>query len=398
MKLLSSKGSVEARGGLRRIEAELDELDDVDVDYISLVKRGANRAPFKIIKREDESMLDFSKAMLFRKSKKQVTPAVAAVLVNKTDHTDSIIAQIAEAGFSPVETIEQDEIMLLKLASFDEDDAIIVQLNDDIAVVVANAKKQFMSFPDSTSFRENMSSAGFVPGFHMSLDTLAMTVSNIMSEATTKSDGRSMISDAIGDFQTHVLQLMDSVPETAFKLESIIPGDVPSKKEDASKEDVVEKDAVEKDDKKEESIKDASEAKAKEGDVETPDPKDEAEINEDMKELAQNLMAGVEQQFSSLRDEVLQGLTKTEEATQSAVEALRAEVADQSEKLEAAKQEMNEAVNGTVHRGALTDDNLSSGGPTRKSQDGEDGDVDWSSAFRFPGFESPNIEIAIEDR
>ena len=56
-----------------RREVKAHELSDVDVRFVSLVKRGANRIPFRLTKEDTTKMLDFVK--LFRKSDEEAKPA-----------------------------------------------------------------------------------------------------------------------------------------------------------------------------------------------------------------------------------------------------------------------------------------------------------------------------------
>ncbi|MCA0246380.1 MAG: hypothetical protein LCH93_07155 [Proteobacteria bacterium] len=57
----------------KRREVKANELSDVDVRFVSLVKRGANRIPFRLTKEDTSRMLDFVK--LFRKSDEEAKPA-----------------------------------------------------------------------------------------------------------------------------------------------------------------------------------------------------------------------------------------------------------------------------------------------------------------------------------
>ncbi|TAJ84587.1 hypothetical protein [Reyranella sp.] len=56
-----------------RRDVKVNELSDVDVRFVSLVKRGANRIPFRLTKEDTSRMLDFVK--LFRKSDEEAKPA-----------------------------------------------------------------------------------------------------------------------------------------------------------------------------------------------------------------------------------------------------------------------------------------------------------------------------------
>lgn len=58
---------------VKRREVKINELSDVDVRFVSLVKRGANRIPFRLTKEDTNRMLDFVK--LFRKSDEDAKPA-----------------------------------------------------------------------------------------------------------------------------------------------------------------------------------------------------------------------------------------------------------------------------------------------------------------------------------
>lgn len=58
---------------VKRREVKANELSDVDVRFVSLVKRGANRIPFRLTKEDTNRMLDFVK--LFRKSDEEAKPA-----------------------------------------------------------------------------------------------------------------------------------------------------------------------------------------------------------------------------------------------------------------------------------------------------------------------------------
>ena len=58
---------------VKRREVKINELSDVDVRFVSLVKRGANRIPFRLTKEDTNRMLDFVK--LFRKSDEEAKPA-----------------------------------------------------------------------------------------------------------------------------------------------------------------------------------------------------------------------------------------------------------------------------------------------------------------------------------
>lgn len=71
---------------VKRREVKANELSDVDVRFVSLVKRGANRIPFRLTKEDTNRMLDFVK--LFRKSDEEAKPAPSSAPQSEAPHKE----------------------------------------------------------------------------------------------------------------------------------------------------------------------------------------------------------------------------------------------------------------------------------------------------------------------
>jgi len=71
---------------VKRREVKINELSDVDVRFVSLVKRGANRIPFRLTKEDTTKMLDFVK--LFRKSDEEAKPAPSSAPQPEAPHKE----------------------------------------------------------------------------------------------------------------------------------------------------------------------------------------------------------------------------------------------------------------------------------------------------------------------
>lgn len=71
---------------VKRREVKINELSDVDVRFVSLVKRGANRIPFRLTKEDTTKMLDFVK--LFRKSDEEAKPAPSSAPQPQSPHKE----------------------------------------------------------------------------------------------------------------------------------------------------------------------------------------------------------------------------------------------------------------------------------------------------------------------
>src|SRR3990172_7673579 len=93
-----------------KMKVPLRELSNLDVNWVSLVDRGANRIPFRIVKRDpnkESPMLNLSNA--FGRVKKAEQPketTVSAVVLAKGDQSviDAARAVLVEQGMDLPET------------------------------------------------------------------------------------------------------------------------------------------------------------------------------------------------------------------------------------------------------------------------------------------------------
>ena len=79
---------------MRKLQLKATELVDTDVNFVSLVERGANRIPFRITK-EDEQMLDLHK--------------IGRSLFRKAEPKPEIVAVIAQKGADPAQDARGDQ-------------------------------------------------------------------------------------------------------------------------------------------------------------------------------------------------------------------------------------------------------------------------------------------------
>lgn len=214
------------------VKIKVTELFDGDVRWISLVKRGANRLPIKILKAEEEKAMGIDLgAMLFRKRDGQrATPAtdemtIAAVVIRKDEeYTDKLIAKVKDLGLKVEDKEEDDNVIILKQDAWQDDESQMVsmRLNDDVGIILGgNARKFFDPFSDSMDFDENVSTKGFFPGLAMSMEALMSTVSGIMRNSEKRQDAGSLIESALDAHKSFVMGLTKNLPKVAFKLEDL---------------------------------------------------------------------------------------------------------------------------------------------------------------------------------
>jgi len=203
------------------------ELGDADVSFISLVKRPANRMPFRITKSEDSINPEWSNFMFNLSNvlkgggnpQKKAAPSVAALAIKKED-ADKLIPVLITKGFTADDQIERDGILILKQESdFNEADLVAFKMDDNVVAMVTNVKKSFHPFTDSMSFAENIASQGFMPGVFVATDALIDTFHNILRGSNNSAEVRNKMTTAIAEYSNFVTAMASDLPEIVFKLE-----------------------------------------------------------------------------------------------------------------------------------------------------------------------------------
>lgn len=205
-----------------KIEMQGSELQNVSVNFVSLVKRGANRLPFRIVKEDNSDMIDLSKISraIFKKADKG--PRVIAVLLNKSEliTEEEITALLMDCGLGEnfLKTEDGDNVAFLAKGEEADDTTGILKLNDNVALAVTGLKKGFSSWDyESTSFSDILASGTFYPGFCMAQDMLQSTLRNIMDAATEPGSAAELITKACDEFKSYVGVLASAIPVHAFK-------------------------------------------------------------------------------------------------------------------------------------------------------------------------------------
>jgi hypothetical protein len=213
-------------------------MHDAEATHVSLVPRGANMIPFRIVKtdgQEGTNMLNFRSVFKIEEPK----PTVLAVVV--PSETDAGTARIEAAGFSTefkqevdgaVAYLQQEDVEL------GQADQVIVKFDEGLSAVVR--LKRFEPFGDSTSFDENLQKNGFLPGFDMALTVLRDTVFNALFEADDAAAAGSTIDMAVKQFRGHIADMTSALPETAFKLDpSVALADTDEARREISQKGVI---------------------------------------------------------------------------------------------------------------------------------------------------------------
>jgi hypothetical protein len=205
-----------------KFEIKATELTDTDVNFVALVKRGANRLPFRITKGDTADMIDLHKIgrQLFKKA--DPAPAVVAIVTQKADIDPTLIDAVREAVGLTSELVKSDKDGIVTLAKADAptEGLFLLKLDEDVALAVAHSSlsKAFSGYDfSSTSFKDVVGTNGFCDGIGLASNALDDTIANILYQAEDPATARDLINKAVDDFKAYVDALTGSIPVQAFK-------------------------------------------------------------------------------------------------------------------------------------------------------------------------------------
>ena len=207
------------------VKVVANELTEGTVRFISLVKHGAIREPFRIVKSGDQMTIDLGR-LFFQKTAK-AAPSVGFVAVAKTIPLEMATKMVADAGFDISAVTEQDSGYLFSQKGYLATDTVTpVHLSNDVVIGLKNADdlaKGFEAYDwQSTDFKTMFAKEGAMPMVSVACSALMDTIYNVMSNSDKVETAKAMIDTVLGDFHSVVNQIVGGIPSTAFKLEDIV--------------------------------------------------------------------------------------------------------------------------------------------------------------------------------
>jgi hypothetical protein len=206
-----------------KIKMQANELKKVDIEFLSLVSRGANRSPFKVVKAEDAAqpggMVGAVKKFF---AMSEPAPQVVAVFVEKSA-LETTVPHLAAAGFKIEDWEALDEgAILFKQEGFADCKAVVmVKSEPRVGLAVAHVAKLADTFSGDLSFDPNVSVSGFYPGMNSAIGALQAKLGTIVAEGgdvVTKSQTE------LKSFSDYITQMLKALPESVWKFESLQRG------------------------------------------------------------------------------------------------------------------------------------------------------------------------------
>lgn len=209
-----------------KVKVRASEMFGAEVQFLSLVEAGANRAPFKIQKadRGARPMIDFKKMFEIAKDEAPTESVLVAVAVSPLGDTEAAEKLIEAAGLTIEHKREIDGATVYlqsKDAVLGTGNQIAYMAGNGIAAI-CHVDKGFEPFSGSTNFTENLMAQGFFPNVSLAQAILKDTIFTVMFEAENAEQAKAEVDKATEDFKGHISRMVAGLPQDAFKLEEVI--------------------------------------------------------------------------------------------------------------------------------------------------------------------------------
>jgi hypothetical protein len=207
----------------RKVKVRANKLDNVDVEYISLVPRGANQMPFRLLKSADPEkspMIDLTR--LFKSNPKE--PRFGGVIV-KTATADAWKAKLEKAGHGPLEAEEtgtEGYTFLKTEGSVLGEGSAILKASEELALVVVDLEKGIVpQLYGDVPFKDATQSIGFMPSFHLATDVLVEKMYEVVNEPGDRETTLSKMDSLLKDYSKYVKNVAGALPVSIFKMDTL---------------------------------------------------------------------------------------------------------------------------------------------------------------------------------
>lgn len=207
-----------------KVTVEANELKNGKIEKISLVRNGAIRQPFKILKTEEipqdhDSVGD--KLVKFFSNERNHEAAIAALFVRKSAAAKWLPIIKANGFRAEKEHAEIDgDMVILKQEGYVEDnEGSLIALTPDVAIKLTDVVKGFDPYSTTSSFDDNVKASAFYPGMYHAMESLADTVWNVLNEAESPETAAEAVTKQVKAFGSYVNNLVKELPGSVFKME-----------------------------------------------------------------------------------------------------------------------------------------------------------------------------------
>ena len=203
-----------------KVKVRANELVQTDIDMVSLVKHGANRCPFKILKSEDAPTLRERVEGLVRLGKSEAR--VVAYFIRK-DSFPELEPILKAAGIDTRKPEVIEEAVVIRVAKGLRPLGH-VQLSEALAVAIDQPIGEFSEESIVKSYADSLGLSGFAPGIHFAVQALARPVWSFLNgdESEAKEHRIEKVDAMLVSFRKYVNALAKLLPNQVFEIEKAV--------------------------------------------------------------------------------------------------------------------------------------------------------------------------------
>lgn len=197
---------------------------DPEARYISLVGRGANQIPLKIIKQDKGAPQMLNISNLIKKVTKSAKEPVEIVAVATTKDPALLDGFLKEHELEPVKVTKsaKDGNLITIQEVEDESGLHAVQVSKDLTVIVKGFTPWAEDLVNLASFAEVVKADSFFANVYDASDALSDVIRHAMWNSDSKDAAKTEISGKLNEFKDYVLSLIDGLPIVAFKMDKAL--------------------------------------------------------------------------------------------------------------------------------------------------------------------------------
>lgn len=203
-----------------KVKVVANELVDTDIEMVSLVRHGANRVPFKILKAEDDEQPTLSGRFQSFFSLNRGDFNVTGYFIRK-DAAEAVLPILKAAGIDISKATEADGVIGVLLS--DTTPHGFIQLNDALAVAVDRPIREFGDESIVKAYAQSLGLDQFAPGVSLSVRGLAdavWTLLNPTDDNEPREERVAKVDSMLASFRKYITALAKALPAQVFQVEA----------------------------------------------------------------------------------------------------------------------------------------------------------------------------------
>lgn len=216
------------------VKLNVNKLGDPTVNYISLVSRGANRIPFRIVKHEQEQrMIDLASLNLSKlfKGEKAIAestvpqPSIVGFVTMKDDNFETVKKHLKDAGYKISDIHEEaDGSVVFKQQEELPEEFAVLKMADSLLVLVEGIDAE--EAVEGTIYESLLKEDSFLPSQEIATKGLQLAMEEISAADEPAKDKVAKMELVTKDYNGYLSKLFNWVPAQLNAMASLLEKEI----------------------------------------------------------------------------------------------------------------------------------------------------------------------------